>query len=67
MNKPTVSGNFTAEDIRNIREWNYAMMKSGKEFTDTNIVSDIIQSFPKAKYVPLRDFMIEPYRFFGKK
>ena len=49
MNKPTVSDNFTVEDIHNIREWNYAMMKSGKEFTDTNIVSDIIQSFPKAK------------------
>ena len=57
MNKPTVSGNFTAEDIHNIREWNYAMMKSGKEFTDTNTVSDIIRSFPKAKYVPLRDFI----------
>ena len=57
MNKPTVSGNFTVEDIHNIREWNYAMMKSGKEFTDTNTVSDIIQSFPKAKYVPLRDFI----------
>ena len=60
MNKPTVSGNFTVEDIHNIREWNYEMMKSGEEFTDTNIVSDIIQSFPKAKYVPLRDFMMEP-------
>ena len=47
MNKPTVSGNFTVEDIHNIREWNYAMIKSDKEFTDTNIVSDIIQSFPK--------------------
>ena len=57
MNKPTISGNFTAEDIHNIREWNYAMMKSGKDFTDTNTVSDIIQSFPKAKYVPLRDFI----------
>ena len=67
MNKPTVSGNFTVEDIHNIREWNYAMMKSGKEFTDTNTVSDIIQSFPKAKYVPLRDFMMEPsHRFFRK-
>ena len=50
------------------REWNYAIMKSGKEFTDTNTVSDIIQSFPKAKYVPLRDFMMEPsHRFFGKR
>ena len=57
MNKPTVSSNFTIEDIHNIREWNYAMMKSGKDFTDTNTVSDIIQSFPKAKYVPLRDFI----------
>jgi len=68
MNKPTVSGNFTVEDIHNIREWNYVMMKSGKEFTNTNTVSDIIQSFPKAKYVPLRDFMMEPsHRFFGKR
>ena len=68
MNKPTVSGNFTAEDIHNIREWNYAMMKSGKEFTDTNIVSDIIQSFPKAKYVPLCDFIMEPsYSSLGKR
>ena len=57
MNKPTVSGNFTAEDIHNIREWNYAMMKSGKGFTDTNAVANIIRSFPKAKYVPLRDFI----------
>ncbi|QNL96688.1 hypothetical protein [Treponema sp. Marseille-Q4132] len=60
MNKPTVSGNFTVEDIHNIREWNYEMMKSGKGFADTNTVSDIIQSFPKAKYVPLHDFMMEP-------
>jgi len=68
MNKPTVSGNFTVEDIHNIREWNYEMMKSGKEFTHTNTVSDIIRSFPKAKYVPLRDFIMEPScRLFGKR
>ena len=60
MNKPTVSGNFTVEDIHNIREWNYEMMKSGEGFADTNTVSDMRQSFPKAKYVPLRDFMMEP-------
>ena len=57
MNKPTVSGDFTVEDIHNIREWNYEMMKSGEGSADTNTVSDIIQSFPKAKYVPLRDFI----------
>ena len=33
------------------------MMKSGKGFTDTNAVANIIRSFPKAKYVPLRDFI----------
>jgi len=68
MNKPTVSGNFTLEDIHNIRERNYEMMKSGKEFTDTNTISDIIQSFPKAKYVPLHDFIKgTSCRLFGKR
>jgi len=55
--KPTVSKNFTIDDIHKIREWHYEQRKEmglekyAKELSKK--VKSILSDFPKAKIVTL--------------
>jgi len=55
--KPTVSKDFTIEDIHKIREWHYEQRKKmgleefAKEFSQK--VKSILADFPKVKIVAL--------------
>ena len=55
--KPTISKDFTIDDIHKIREWHYYQRKEigAKEYAQilSQKVSTIIADFPKAKIVTL--------------
>jgi len=55
--KPTISNNFTVEDIHKIREWHYEQRKEIgiEEYTKrlSEKVKSILADFPKAKIVTL--------------
>jgi len=55
--KPTISNNFTIEDIHKIREWHYELQKEiGIEKYAKQLnkkVKSILADFPKAKIITL--------------
>jgi len=56
-NKPTISKNFTIDDIHKIREWHYHQRKTigAEEYAQklSQKVKSILTDFPKAKIVTL--------------